>query len=735
MSDSELSQEAPFGSWASPLSPLAAAAGSSRFGELVILGPEVLWLESRPGYARPCALFVSNPEDALSEEFLPGAQISARSRVNEYGGGSFWVHRDPRSGGQLFFVHAETQRLMIVGADARPQELPGAAEPTVQKGQPARYASGVVTPDGNWVICERESTQLSAADNSPQQPLEVVNEVVAVSTTAALEVVLLSAGHTGSGDFTAGPKLSPDGMCLAWLRWDHPDMPWDAAELWAANLQYGLDGSVELTEHRRVAGGHEGGRNRGLNRAVSVSLPEWSPDGHLWWCDDSSDWWHLYCSEIAGLPDQGAGDVARPLIEGAQEEVGEPRWVAGGSRYGFTDNGLVIFAAISGGFDSLWSFNPLTLERELLPGPRFTSVDVLKVEGSTVAVVAGLPDQPISVWHIDLESGRATDLRSLHESALTPDWIATPQAITFATDSIATDSISTDSIATDSIAIPVATAHGLFYPPKNPSFHGPATELPPLLVRIHGGPTAASRAEYSPSVAFWTTRGFAVMDVNYRGSTGYGRRYRDLLRQQWGVSDVQDCIAAARALADLGLVDPHRCVIRGGSSGGFTALAALCFQKEWGFDQTFRAGCSLYGVTDLAALAADTHKFESRYLDGLVGPLPESAEIYRQRSPLFHAEHLTQPVLLLQGAEDKVVPPAQAEVLVAAMKENNVPHAYVLFEGEGHGFLRKETVIRALETELAFYGQVLGFVPDGNLNPVEGLVGWPPDPSSGRMGA
>lgn len=720
MSDLDLSAESPCGSWVSPLTPLLAAAGSSRFGELVILGPEVLWLESRPGYDRSGAMFVSDPKSPTSEEFLPGAQISARSRVNEYGGGSFWVHKDPRFDGQLYFVDAETQRLMSVGADARPQELPGAARTLLAGVSPPRYASGVVTPDGNWVICERESLQPADAESWQLDPSEVVNELVALSSTVAAEVVLVGAGQAGSGDFAAAPRLSPDGMSLAWLRWDHPDMPWDAAELWAANLQYGAEGVIGLTRQRRVAGGADGGRSRGLNRAVSVSLPEWSPDGYLWWCDDSSDWWHLYCSETAGLPGQGAGDFAAPLILGAEEEVGEPRWVAGGSRYGFTDDGLVVFAAMSGGFDSLWSFNPITAERLLLPGPRFTSVDSLKVEGSSVAVIAGLPDKPCSVWHIDLDSGLATDLRSFQLPPLAAEWISTPRAISF---------------VTGSFDNALDTAHALFYPPKNPQFHGPPDELPPLIVRIHGGPTAAARAEFSPSVAFWTTRGFAVADVNYRGSTGYGRRYRDLLLEQWGVADVEDCIAAARALAELGLVDSARCVIRGGSAGGFTALAALCFQKEWGFEHTFMAGCSLYGVTDLAALAADTHKFESRYLDGLVGPLPEAWAIYRDRSPLFHAEHLTQPVLLLQGAADKVVPPAQAEVLVAALTQNQVPYQYVLFEGEGHGFLRTETVVKALETELAFYGQVLGFLPDGNLVQAGGLVGWPPAPSSGRMGA
>lgn len=737
------SVEAPFGSWSSPLTPLAAASGSSRFGEVQLLGSDVIWVESRPGYVRRAAMFVSDPRTATNSELLQGAQISARTSVNEYGGGAFWVHGDPRTDGRVYWVDAGTQRLMSAGADANPRELMSGVAAAPPTAPPERYAAGVVTPDGGWMICERESLHLTSKDRLPSptgavaKP-EVANELVALSTTHGESVLLVGRGQAGSGDFTASPVLSADGANLAWLRWDHPNMPWDAAELWAAKLHYGDDGSIGVSQPRRVAGGRDGGEARGLDRAVSVCLPQWSPDGCLWWCDDSSDWWHLYCSKTTGLPDEGSGDLAAPLISGAEEEVGEPRWIAGGSRYGFTEDGFVVFAARSGGFDSLWSFHLTTRERLPLPGPKFSSVDSLSVQGRSVAVIAGQHDQPSSVFHIDLSTGVVTDLRSAQVAETTTsdvaasdvgasaqpplgaEWVSTPRHISFPTGT------SPDS---------GAQAHALFYPPQSPTFRGPQGEAPPLLVRIHGGPTAAARAEFSPSVLFWTSRGFAVVDVNYRGSTGYGRKFRDQLLGEWGVADVQDCIAAARFLSEQGLVDAARCVIRGGSAGGFTALAALCFQQQWGFADTFVAACSLYGVTDLAALAADTHKFESRYLDGLVGPLPEAADTYRERSPLFHAEHLTQPVLLLQGEDDKVVPPAQAEVLVAALEHNQVPHAYVLFKGEGHGFLKQETVVKALETELAFYGQVLRFLPDGREPAVENLVGWPPAPSSGRMGA
>ena len=752
------SVEAPFGSWSSPLTALAVASGSPRFGELAHIGSDVIWAESRPGYDRSGVVFVSHPDTVMNQELLPGAKISARTRVNEYGGGAFWVHGDPRSDGRVYWVDAASERLLWAGADAYAREL--LLWPLVSsEGAPSvRYASGVATPDGNWVICERESAQTTVgatnlatgevpADEVPADGVladgAVANELVAIRTTPAPPVVIVGEGQPGSGDFTAAPTLSPDGLSLAWLRWDHPDMPWDAAELWAADVKYGGRKSIAITQPRRVAGGLPGGQARGLTRAVSVSLPKWSPDGYLWWCDDSTDWWHLYRSAAPGTPEAASGDYLAPLIADAQEEVGEPRWVAGGSRYGFTSDGTVVFAAKSGGFDSLWSYNPATAQRLPLPGPGFTCIDSVSVEGSSVAVIAGLKDRPSSVWHVDLATGVATDLRAIPEGAppsaadspaaapsaapaaasgaapLSADWVSTPQAISFPTGSQEGG---------------LVQAHALFYPPQSPRFHGTDGESPPLLVRIHGGPTASARAEFSPSLLFWTSRGFAVADVNYRGSTGFGREYRDQLRGEWGVADVQDCIAAARFLAEQGLVDPSRCVIRGGSAGGFTALAALCFQQDWGFDGTFVAACSLYGVTDLAALAADTHKFESRYLDGLVGPLPEQAATYQARSPLFHADHLSRPVLLLQGADDKVVPPAQAEVLVTALQQNQVPHAYVLFQGEGHGFLLRETVVNALETELAFYGEVLGFQPDGKPPAVEKLAGWPVAPSSGRMG-
>ena len=344
-------------------------------------------------------------------------------------------------------------------------------------------------------------------------------------------------------------------------------------------------------------------------------------------------------------------------------------------------------------------WDPATGSLDPLPSPPggFTSVEHLDVLGRVVAVAGGSGAIPTSAWSVDLASSRVVNHRAScpHSAAsLAEGAISLPRAITFPT--------------TDG-----ERAHALLYPPVSEVVDASSDELPPLVVRIHGGPTASARAEHSTSVQFWTSRGFAVVDVNYRGSTGYGRRYRDLLQGEWGVADVADCVAAVRWLADQGIVDGGRCVIRGGSAGGFTALEATCRSD------VFAAACSLYGVTDLRALAEDTHKFESRYLDGLIGPYPESAERYRERSPLFHADLLDRPVLLLQGTDDPIVPPSQAEVLRAALHAGGVPHALIVFSGEAHGFRSASTIVRALQAELAFYGQVLDFTPADDLPPLE----------------
>lgn len=691
---------APYGTWDSPLSPGAAASQATRFGALGIStageDPLVLWSESRPDERGRTAIV--SAVDGNRRWDLGGPSDSARGRVNEYGGGALLVVPAGDRSTRVFWVDERGQQIQVTelldtSASGAPVQQSRRSSPVTSLPVvgPRRHALGSPTPDLHWLVVEQEDH----VDGS-----EAINEIVAVRVSDGRALTLvgrpaLGGSSEGWGDFVVAPQVSPDGSVLAWLRWDHPDMPWDAAELWAARVEQ-TDDALVLSDPRRVAGGRDGAAKTSSGHPVAVCLPLWAPDGRLWWCDDSDGWWNLHRAPAPGLPAEGAGDEPSTHVGVAEEcEVGEPRWVAGGSRYGFTADGKVVLAASSGGIDRLWSLDPSTGEREPAPGPVFTSIEQLAVVGHHVAVIGGDSTRPNSVWLIDLDSGDAEDLRPV-TAPLAPGWVSTPEPIAFRTG---------PSLGADADG-PVA--HALFYPPVNGDHVAPDGTRPPLVVRIHGGPTAAARPEFSTSVQFWTTRGFAVADVNYRGSVGYGRPYRDALNGQWGVADVEDCISLTRHLAAAGLVDGSRCVIRGGSAGGFTALASVCFQGDWGAPGAFAAACSLYGVTDLAALAADTHKFESRYLDGLVAPLPDGADVYRDRSPLFHADKLVTPVLLLQGTEDRIVPPAQAEVLVEALKANGVRHEYVLFSGESHGFVRSETVIRALETELGFYTEVLG---------------------------
>jgi dipeptidyl aminopeptidase/acylaminoacyl peptidase len=709
---------APHGAWASPLSAAAAAEGASRCSGLAVTRDDagvatVWWSETRPSEQGRVAL-VGVRGDEPPVDLEPG-RVRLRSRVNEYGGGAFWC-----GDGHVDWVDDTTQRVCRAELIEGPSAARLLPDPIteVPPGRLAwRYASGCPVGGGEWVVCERESH----TDDDGAPYVEPRNEVVAVHAADRRQWVLVGAGGHGGGDFVAAPTVSPDGALVAWLRWDHPHMPWDAAELWVGRLELpgaggaGAGARPSVVERRRVAGGPAGGAALGLDRAVSVCLPQWSPDGRLWWCDDADGWWHLRVAPAVGLPEAAAGDDPSTAVPGGGEpgeEVGEPRWVAGGRRYAFCGDGTVVMAVASGGLDSLWLLDPATGTRSALPGPQLRAIELVAAEGSTVAVVGGTADRPTTVWRHELDGAAGEgpsvgpiELRPV-SPPLGPAWVSLPTPVTFPTGRPSRS----DEVGDDG-GVDMPVAHALVYLPASGDHVGPPGELPPLVVRIHGGPTAAARPEFSTSVQFWTTRGVAVADVNYRGSTGFGRDYRDQLRGAWGVADVEDCIAVTRHLADEGLVDGRRCVIRGGSAGGFTALAAVCFQSDWGAEGAFAAACSLYGVTDLASLAADTHKFESRYLDGLVAPLPEGAAVYRQRSPLFHAERLSSPVLLLQGSEDKVVPPAQAEVLVAALEANGVPHRYVLFQGEGHGFHLAETIVAALTAELEFYGEVLGFEP------------------------
>jgi len=606
---------APYGSWTSPVTADRLVEQAVSLGQVAVDGADVYWSEGRPAEAGRQVVVRWSPGAGAPVDVLPPG-FSARTTVHEYGGASFAV-RD----GVLWFADFADQRVYRLD--------PGQAEPEAVTPAGARYADFAVAPDGRRVAAVRERHLESG---------EVVNDVVLLPDHVVAE------GH----DFFAAPRWSGDGR-LAWVSWDHPDMPWDATELW-------VDG-------RRVAGGAE----------ESVSQPRWGPDGALHWASDRTGWWNLYRD----------GEV---VIEEDAEYAG-PDWVFGMSTYTLLPDGTLVAARTRDGLSEL------TVDGVPLATP-FTSFSSVQPYGddAVVAVVASAAASPALV-RLDVRTGAFEVIRRSRPTAFDPGYLSGPEPITFPTEG-------------------GLQAHALFYRPANSDFDGPDGDLPPLVVMSHGGPTAAARSELNLAIQYFTSRGLAVADVNYGGSSGYGRAYRRRLDGQWGVVDVADCVNAARHLAAAGLVDGRRMAIRGGSAGGFTTLCALTF-----FD-VFAVGASYYGVADLAALATDTHKFESRYLDRLVGPWPEAAEVYRRRSPIHAADRLSSPVILFQGLEDKVVPPAQAEVMVEALRAKGLPFAYVTFAGEQHGFRQAATIVRAAEAELWFYGQILGFQPADAIEPV-----------------
>jgi dipeptidyl aminopeptidase/acylaminoacyl peptidase len=643
--------ERPFGAWDTPVTSEVVVAAAVRLGEVCVDGGDVVWAEARPSEGGRTQL-VRRRADGGTDELLPEGR-NARTAVHEYGGAAWWV-RD----GVVWFTDWAGQRLYRLEPGSEP--VPLTPEPAQPRGD--RYADGELGPDGTRIVCVRERHRGDRAT-------DVVNEIVTLDAHASSEPEVLITGP----DFVAAPRLSPDGTTLAWLQWNHPAMPWDAAELVVRDLATG--------EETVVAGGPE----------ESAAEPRWQPDGSLWFLSDRTDWWNLYRFR--------SGHDIEAVVR-TEADIGVPAWVFGSSRYAVLGGGRVVVARWRDGFDGLALRSPDGVLTDLdLP---FTGVGAVVAAGpDTVVVAAGGPTAEPGVHRIDL-SGATPQVETMWAApglGLADYEISAPEALRFP--------------SVDGAGEP-RTARALFYPPVNPRFRGREGELPPLLVVIHGGPTSKAVPVLAVAVQYWTSRGFAVVDVDYGGSSGYGRPYRELLRGQWGVVDVADCLAAARALADRGWVDPQRLCIRGRSAGGYTTLAALARD-----DTPFAAGADHFGVADLGALARDTHKFESRYLDGLLGPYPEAREVYEERSPITHVERFARPLIVLQGDEDAIVPPAQSEAIVSALRAKGVPVAYLLFAGEQHGFRRAENVRRALDAELSFYAQVFGFPHDDTIEPVQ----------------
>ena len=452
-------------------------------------------------------------------------------------------------------------------------------------------------------------------------------------------------------DFYSDPIVSPDGRFLAWLEWRHPNMPWDGTELWVAMFM--SDGSIGAREH--VAGG----------RDESIFQPEWAPDGRLYFVSDRTGWWNLYCWSGVDV------EAVHPMAA----EFGKPQWTFSMVTYAFVDRTKIAATYTQNGCWQLGLINIETRAMERVELPVEPLESVRAAEGAGIFFIGGSPTQEPAVM---TAGGRV--LRSSTTDRIPTEWISVAETVTF--------------------TVGERDVHAFYYPPTNPDVEAPAGDRPPLLVVTHGGPTGATVDVLDPKVQFWTSRGFAVLDVNYSGSTGYGRPYRERLKGRWGIVDVEDAVGGARAMVALGKADPNRLIIRGGSAGGYTTLAALTFHD------TFKAGASYYGISDLEVLQQDTHKFESRYNDSLIGPYPEAREVYVERSPIHFTDRLSCPIILFQGLEDRVVPPNQSEMMAAAARRKGLKVKYVAFEGEQHGFRKAENIIRALEEELAFYRDV-----------------------------
>lgn len=670
---------APFGSWRSPVTAELVIAKSVSLGEVAVGVDDVWWSEMRPEEGGRTQLVRHRPGgraiDVLPEGF------SASTRVHEYGGGAWWLHGD-----DVVFSNRSDQRLYrLAGGGDRPEPL----TPEPATAQSDRYADGRFTADGRWVVCVRERHGDDGTEPS--------NEIVAVRVhpdDGITEPTVLVAG----ADFHAAPRVSPDGTMLAYLRWHHPDMPWDGTELCVVHIYDDRELDAVVAGDPVVLAG---------SREESVGQPEWTPDGSLLFISDRTDWWNLYRFDAADVAAAvAAGDASKigaPFaLAPVEAEIGVPHWVFDNSRYARLSDGRILVAWFRKGIDHLGVIPAEGGAMVPLESP-FTAVSSVRAFGNgAVLVGASTVAEPV-VAVIDVPTRPDIDgstavlaapLRPARDLGIGPEWISVPEPITFIT--------SGDRMA-----------HALFYPPTNPDFAGPVDERPPLVVMTHGGPTSAARPQLNLGVQFWTSRGFGVVDVNYGGSSGFGRSYRRRLNGEWGIVDVDDVVAATRFLVDRGDADRDRLIIRGGSAGGYTALCALTFRE------VFAAGASLYGVADLAALARDTHKFEARYLDSLVGPWPERADLYAERSPITRVDELDAPLIVLQGLDDEVVPPNQAEAMVAALESKGVPWAYLPFEGEGHGFRRAETIKRALEVEAYFYSRVLGFDLADDVEPIE----------------
>jgi dipeptidyl aminopeptidase/acylaminoacyl peptidase len=683
----------PFGAWPSPISAAQVAAGRIRLAFPTVIGNTTWWQEDRPAEGGRTTVVRCGADGTLTT-LLP-APWTARTRVHEYGGLSYLPVPSPiaaetlagqagdASGVPIVFANLDDQRLYLAGADVtagKGEPLPLTPDPTAPgsailpdgaagtqkrvsgsagslEPRALRYADFVLSPDGREVWCARERHEGG----------KVTRAIVAVPLdgSAATDAAAIRVLVTGF-DFFAFPTPSPDGRWLAWICWNHPHMPWDGTELRVAPLEAGTPGKARLI--------------KGSNRE-SVLAPLWRDNGSLYVATDWTGWWNIYQIGLGGEPPQA--------LYPADEEFAGPLWELGARPFAMLgDGGLAVLHGRGGA--RLGLLDPETSELTDLDLPFTEILNGVSADGTTIAAIGGAPLEANSVILIDASTGATRVLRS--EISELPDrrYLPVPRQV--------------------ELEGPYGrVVHALVYPPANPEVAGPPDELPPYIVWIHGGPTGHVTARLSLEKAYFTSRGIGIIDVNYGGSTGYGRLYRNRLNREWGVVDVADAKEAARSLARSGEADEARLGIRGGSAGGWTALAAVTTGAY--HDPVFSAAVSYFGVSDLRALAEHTHDFESRYLDGLIGPLPGFDTVYTERAPVGHVNANTSPILLLQGLDDPVVPPQQAESIAADLAAQGIKHAYIAFEGESHGFRKADSMVASLESELSFYGQILGFTP------------------------
>ena len=648
---------AQYGEWASPITidlllngAVTLTRGMPRWD-----GNDLYWTELRPTEAGRQVIVRRSPPSRSGDRGqawgaggaiadITPAGYNARTRVHEYGGGHYAV-----SQGTVWFANFDDQRLYLQERDADPVPITPEAD--------VRHADMLVDPGRGRIFAVREDHTTGAA--------EAVNTLVALDWRGEREAMTIAAGN----DFYSSPRLSPDRNRLAWLTWNHPNMPWDGTELWVGEL----DAEGRATSARKVAGGS----------SESIYQPEWSPGGELYFVSDRNDWWNLY---------RVRGDGDEPVCRRAAE-FGAPQWGFGMTSYSFLGATDIVCVYSEAGGSKLGQIDTAkgTLKQiELL----YTTLSGVAVSGGWVALIAASPTLSERLLVVDAGTGAQEVVKVSNPAHIDPGYFSIPQPIEFPTEG-------------------GVTAHAFYYPPKNKDYEAAAGEKPPLVVHCHGGPTSSAGSSFDLEYQYWTSRGFGIVDVNYGGSSGYGRAYRLRLNSNWGVIDVDDCINAARYLVEHGLVDGKRIAITGGSAGGFTTLVAL---TKRGF---FNAGASHFGIGDLVTFIKETHKFESHYLDTLIGPYPERADLYRDRSAVNFADNLNCPVILFQGLEDKVVPPSQADEFVAVCEKKKLPYAYLAFEGEQHGFRQAKNIRRSIEGELYFYSQIFDFATADDIEPVD----------------